>query len=158
VAADYTAPATDWYGLAVFPLWNMPATGDFQMHVERLNDCITLSPGVCVNNKIYTVATGPANDYTFTQSSAHWMAVALLPDTVDEKRCPRTRRATGIISSYSARLPVSVRRRSSSRISTTIGFQSVFSESRGRGSESGLLDPVDDGADIFPVPGEITVL
>jgi hypothetical protein len=83
--AYYTAPVSDWYGLVVYPIWNMSSTGNYQIHVERLDDCITLSPGVCVTNKIYTVATGPANDYTFTQTSPHWTAVAVLPDTLDEK-------------------------------------------------------------------------
>ncbi len=81
----YTAPATDWYGLVVFPQWILPGAGNFQIHVERLDDCIALSSGVCVNNKLYSPATGPANDYTCTQQVAHWTAVALLPDALDDK-------------------------------------------------------------------------
>ncbi|UCH82787.1 MAG: T9SS type A sorting domain-containing protein, partial [Candidatus Latescibacterota bacterium] len=82
----YTAPASDWYGLVVFPMWNTPTPQPFRITVEKLFDCIPLVDSDCANHKLYSAAAGPANDYVVTEEiGSTWAAVALLPDTLDTK-------------------------------------------------------------------------
>lgn len=153
VSADYTAPATDWYGLVVYPKWNLTSAGDFRVHVERLNDCVTLSPGVCVNNKLYTTATGPANDYTCTQQEHHWSAAVLMPDALDDK-------ALGVFGTCDGDYY-----RAQSDAAGAGGAEVVAGDYNhewlgefhpriiGGAADLDYSIQWDDGADIFPVPG-----
>jgi hypothetical protein len=152
----YTAPAGDWYGLVVFPQWNLPSAGNFRIHVERLDDCVAMSPGVCVNNKIYSVATGPANDYTFVQNEAHWAVVAVQPDTLDEKALSANGSCDG--DNIILQCP-------SPGVGKTPFIVKDFNHDwlpsqyypRVEGGNPNLDYSIqwDSGADIFPVPGEI---
>jgi len=81
----YLAPETDWYGLVVFPNWNMSSSGSYLIDVEKLGDCIEMEPNVCMTKQLYSIAQGPANDYLFIQNQPYWSAVAVLPDTLDDK-------------------------------------------------------------------------
>jgi hypothetical protein len=152
----YTAPASDWYGLVVFPIWNLPATEDFEVHVEKLNDCIPLSPGVCVNNKLYTAATGPANDYTFTQELPHWAIVAVLPDALDDKALLISQDCdgvNGIIQGAYAGVG------DTDFIVADFNHTPVdqyYARIEGGNTLSDYSIQWDDDPDIFPVPGEIT--
>ena len=70
--SNYIAPADDWYGLVVFPMWNTSTPGIFDIEFEKLNDCHPLTLGSCESHSLYTPATGPENDFAFTQSSSNW--------------------------------------------------------------------------------------
>ena len=154
--AYYVAPATDWYGLVVFPIWNTSTPTPFRVTVEALGDCIFLEPSACMNNRLYSSATGPANDYTIAQEVNYWSAVAVVPDTLDEKtlsmftECDRN-------GAYLA----------ASHLETTGGTEFIVGDFNH--TPLGPYHPrVDDGdnsadftiqwdsgADIFPVPGVI---
>jgi hypothetical protein len=154
--AYYVAPATDWYGLVVFPTWNLPVAEDFGVYVEKLYDCIPLESGVCVNKKLYSIATGPANDYRFTQPTSYWSVVSILPDTLDRK-------AIGIYSDCDGN--GNIIWSASAGVSDMQFIVGDFNHNpngeyfaRVEGWDPNLEYSLqwDDGPDIFPVPGEIT--
>lgn len=153
--AYYNAPATDWYGLVVFPVWNLSSPVDFGVYVERLEDCIPLEAGVCVNNRLYSIANGPANDYHFTQAANYWTVVAALPDTLDRK-------AIGIYNDCDGDGAIIE--------GAAVGYGDMqfivgdfnhnangdyFARVEGYGTDLEYSIQWDDGLDIFPVPGQI---
>ncbi|UCH84270.1 MAG: T9SS type A sorting domain-containing protein [Candidatus Latescibacterota bacterium] len=81
----YTAPADDWFGLVVFPTWDTSATGTFELEIERINNCRTITSGDCQSHTLYTPATGAGNDFEFTQNTANWAVVSVVPDETDTK-------------------------------------------------------------------------
>jgi hypothetical protein len=153
--AYYTAPASDWYGLVVFPIWNLSSAEAFGVYVEELDDCITLTSGTCVNNKLYSIAAGPANDYSFQQEWGYWSVVAVLPDTLDRK-------ALGIYSGCDG--TGNIIWNAYAGVGDTQFIVGDFNHNatgqyyaRVEGWSTNLDFSIqwDDGLDVFPVPGEI---
>ncbi|UCG51765.1 MAG: hypothetical protein JSW58_16590 [Candidatus Latescibacterota bacterium] len=81
----YTAPENDWYGLVVFPTWNLSTSEAFELIIEKLDDGRLLTAGACDAYQIYEPASGPGNDFTFVQGSQQWGVVAVVPDMLDDK-------------------------------------------------------------------------
>jgi hypothetical protein len=153
--AYYTAPASDWYGLVVFPIWNLASSESFGVCVEKLNDCIPLSSATCVNNKLYSTATGPANDYTFTQESPWWSVVAVLPDTLDQKAIGLFDACDGVGTQAVAPSPgVGKTQFLISDFNHTPPGQYYMRVQEGSTNLDFSIQ-WDNGADMFPVPGQI---
>lgn len=85
VYADYTAPADDWYGLVVAQNVRVGNSGWADFEVRKLESCVPLADGNCVSAFPYDVVTGPADSYSFEQTTNWWSAVAAAPSTGDEK-------------------------------------------------------------------------
>jgi len=76
---QYTAPATDWYGIVVFPRWRELSSDVASLDVELLYDCRPLTDGVCTSEVLYEL-TGPKDNYKFEQTAGYWAAVAVASD------------------------------------------------------------------------------
>jgi len=85
VYADYTAPATDWYGLVVAQNARISNSGWADFEVRKLESCEPLADGNCVSALPYDVGGGPADSYSFEQTTNWWTAVAAAPSAGDEK-------------------------------------------------------------------------
>ena len=44
-STSYIAPADDWYGLVVFTTWNTSTPGNFDIEIDKINDCRSLTTG-----------------------------------------------------------------------------------------------------------------
>jgi hypothetical protein len=85
VYADYTAPVSDWYGLVVAQNARISNSGWAEFEVRKLESCEPLADGSCVSAVPYGVGTGPADSYSFEQTTNWWAAVAAAPSSGDEK-------------------------------------------------------------------------
>jgi len=82
---DFTAPATDWYGLVVSPVYRQPSPFWAGIEVRKLNTCQPLTTRICQSAVPYNTTTGPADSYYFQQSFAWWSAIAAAPSPGDRK-------------------------------------------------------------------------
>ncbi|MEJ2722479.1 MAG: FlgD immunoglobulin-like domain containing protein, partial [bacterium] len=153
----YAAPASDWYGLVVFPAWNQATPTGYRVNVEKLGDCTALESGFCLEKKLYTAATGPADDYTFLQEVGYWAAVAVLPDATDDKalnmftECDKN----GILLATSSLAGTGDAEIIVGDFNHT-QFDNYFPVVSGGDYSKNFSIELDDGPDIFPVPGELT--
>lgn len=85
VYADYTAPATDWYGLVVAQNARSSNSGWAEFEVRKLDSCDPLADGTCVTAIPYSLGAGPADSYSFEQDSSWWAAVVAAPSPGDSK-------------------------------------------------------------------------
>jgi hypothetical protein len=83
---DYVAPASDWYGLVVGPVYRQPVNSAWAgIEVRKLNTCAPLASRACVSAVPYSVSTGPVDSYSFQQTPNWWSAVAVAPSAGDQK-------------------------------------------------------------------------
>ncbi|UCH85834.1 MAG: T9SS type A sorting domain-containing protein [Candidatus Latescibacterota bacterium] len=75
----YTAPQTDYYGLAVFAETHGAASSLYQTRVEELNDCQPLTREDCVSN------FGWPRDYSFEVTAPYWAVIGVLKEPEDSK-------------------------------------------------------------------------
>jgi hypothetical protein len=83
---DYVAPASDWYGLVVGPVYRQPISLSALIEVRKLNTCQPLASGSCQSAVPYDPFAGPATSYYFSQPATYWSAIAVAPSPGDGKR------------------------------------------------------------------------
>jgi hypothetical protein len=77
--ADYVAPATDWYGLVLSPVYRSATPILVTIELRKLDACRPLAAGVCESPVAYTPDTGPDDSFYFQQTVPFWSAVAIAP-------------------------------------------------------------------------------
>ena len=83
--ANYTAPASDWYGLVVFPTVESAGGGEFPDPRRTAQRLYSVVPGGLRQQQAVHCGDGTGQRLHVHATGAHWTAVALLPDTLDDK-------------------------------------------------------------------------